>query len=59
MDCCLPASSVHGSLQARMLDWVLFPSPGDLPDPGIDPGLLLCRQVLYHLNHEGSPNNIR
>ena len=21
-----------------------FPSPGDLPDPGIEPGLLCCRQ---------------
>ena len=26
-----------------------FPSPGDLPDPGIKPGLLLCRQPLYGL----------
>ena len=37
MDGCLPASNVLGILQARMLDWVLFPSPGDLPDPGIEP----------------------
>ena len=22
---------------------------------GSNPGLLLCRQILYHLNHEGSP----
>ena len=26
-----------------------FPSPGDLPDPGIQPH---CRQMLYHLNHQ-------
>ena len=32
---CLPASSVHGVLQVRILEWVAFPSPGDLPDPGI------------------------
>ena len=25
-----------------------FPSPGDLPDPGIEPSLLHCRQILYH-----------
>ena len=25
------------------------PSPGDLPDPGIEPGLLHCRQILYSL----------
>ena len=31
------------------------PSPGDLPDPGIKPGLLHCRQILYHLSHQGSP----
>ena len=30
-------SSVHGILQARMLEWVPFPSPGDLPNPGIEP----------------------
>ena len=27
--------TVHGILQARMLEWVAFPSPGDLPNPGI------------------------
>ena len=26
---------------------LLFPSPGDLPDPGIKPSLLHCRQILY------------
>ena len=33
-------SSVHGVLQARILQWVPFPSPGDLLDPGIEPGSL-------------------
>ena len=37
-DCSPPGSSVHGILQARILEWGLpFPSPGDLPDPGIEP----------------------
>ena len=31
-----PGSSVHGILQARILQWVSFPSPVDLPDPGIE-----------------------
>ena len=30
--------SVHGISQARILEWVPFPSPGDLLDPGIQPG---------------------
>ena len=25
MDCCLPGSSVHGILQARILEWVAIP----------------------------------
>ena len=37
MDCSPPGSSIHGILQARILEWVAFPSPGDLPDPGIEP----------------------
>ena len=37
MDCSLPGSSVHGILQARILEWVAFPSPGDLSNPGIGP----------------------
>ena len=30
------------------------PSPGDLDNPGIKPGLPQCRQILYHLSHPGS-----
>ena len=33
----VPASSVHGILQARYWSGLPFPSPGDLPDPGIKP----------------------
>ena len=38
MGCSLPGSSVHGILQARILEWVAISSPGDLPNLGIDPG---------------------
>ena len=38
MDCSLQGSSVHGILQGRILEWVTFPSPGDLPNSGIEPG---------------------
>ena len=37
MDNSLPASSVQGILQARILEWVSSPPPGDLPNPGIEP----------------------
>ena len=37
MDCRPPGSSVHGVLQARILIWLPFPPPGDLPDPWIEP----------------------
>ena len=37
-DCSPPGSSVHGIFQARVLEWVaIFPSPRDLPSPGIKP----------------------
>ena len=37
MDCSLPGSSIHGIFQTRVLEWVPLPSPGDLPNPGIEP----------------------
>ena len=40
MDCSPSASSVHGILQARILEWVAISSSGDLPDPGIEPASL-------------------
>ena len=46
-DCSPPGSSVHGIFQSRILEWVAFPSPGELPDPGVEPGVS-CRWVLYH-----------
>ena len=35
MDCRPPGSSVHGILQARILEGVVIPSAGDLPNPDI------------------------
>ena len=37
LDCSPPGSSAHGILQARILEWVPCPPPGDLPNPGIEP----------------------
>ena len=36
-DCSPPGSSARGILQARILEWVSIPPPGDLPDPEIGP----------------------
>ena len=33
--------SVHGILQARILEWVAMLFSGDLPDPGIEPASLI------------------
>ena len=30
--------------------------PGDRPTQGLNPGLLHSRHILYHLNHQRSPN---
>ena len=37
MDCSPLGSSVHGISQARILGGLPFPSPGNLPDPEIEP----------------------
>ena len=38
MDCSPPGSSIHGILQARVLEWVAISFSSILPDPGIQPG---------------------
>ena len=108
MDCSPPGSSVHGILQARVLEWgaivtsLLFffparsevksfsrlrlfatpwtvalqaplsmgfsrqeywsgvpcPPPGAFPTQGSNPDLLHCRQILYHLSHQGNPRKL-
>ena len=35
-----------------------LPSPEDLSDPAIEPGVPHGRQTLYHLSHQGSPLTI-
>ena len=37
VDCSPPGSSVHGILQARILEWVAIPSSRDLPNTGVKP----------------------
>ena len=40
MDCSPPGSSVQEVSQARILECVAFPSPGDFPDSGTEAGSL-------------------
>ena len=55
MDCGPPGSSIHGILQARILEWVAISfSRGIFPTQGLNLGLLHCRQILYHLSCQGS-----
>ena len=50
MDCSLPGSSVHGVLQARLLEWVAMPSARGSSQPRDQTWVcLLCRQILDHL----------
>ena len=41
MDSSPPGSSVHGILQARILEWVAMPSSRGSPPPGIEPVSLM------------------
>ena len=46
-----PINSYAISIILQILDRI---HPGDLPNPGIEPGLPHCRQTLYHLSYQGS-----
>ena len=56
VDCKLPGSSVHGEPSGQntgvgslsLLQWIF-------PTWGLNPGLLLCRWILYQLTHKESP----
>ena len=48
-----PGSSVHGILQARILEWLSCPPPGGLPDPGLEPQSLPS-PALAGEQHRGS-----
>ena len=52
MDCSPPGSSVHGDSPGKITgvgDHALL--QGIFPTQGLNPGLLHCRQTLYHLSH--------
>ena len=59
MDCSPPGSSVHGLLQARILEWVTMPSSRESVAPRNQTRVScvswIGRQVLYRYCHLGSP----
>ena len=55
MECSSSGASVHGILQARILEWVAMPfSKGSSQSRPPKLGLLRCRQILYCLSQQGS-----
>ena len=56
MDYTPPRSHVHGISRARILEWVAIPfSRGSYRPKDQTWGLLHCREILYHLSHQGNP----
>ena len=54
MDYSLPGSSIHGILQARVLEWVAIPLlQGIFLTQGSKPGLPHCKRLFYD---QGNPN---
>ena len=58
MDCSLLGSSVRGILQARILEWVSFPSLGDLLNPGIKPTSPALADRFFTTEPPGQPKNL-
>ena len=59
-DCTPPDVSDYEVFQARILEWLLFLTPGDLPNPGIEPislTLLHWQEGSSSLAPPGKPNN--
>ena len=58
----LPGFSVHGILQARILEWVATPTSKGSSQPRDQTCTsyisCICRRVLYHSRHLGNPNQL-
>ena len=55
MVCSPSGSSHHGILQARILEWIAIHLQWIFLTEGSNPGLLHCRQILYHLSYGEVP----
>ena len=50
--------TVHGILQARILDWVAFPFSRKSSQPGIEPRSPALQADLYQLSRQGSKDPV-
>ena len=57
LDCSLPGSSVHGIFREEYWSGLQFPSPGDLPKPGIKPVSLMSPALAGEFFTTASPGN--
>ena len=56
--CDLMDYTVHGILQARVLEWEASPSPRHLPNPGIEPRFPALREDFFlPAEPQGKPKN--
>ena len=56
MVCSPPGSSAHGIFHGKNTGVDCCPFlQGIFPTQGSNPGVLHCRQTLYHMSHQGSP----
>ena len=55
MDCHLPNCSVHGFSRQAYWSGLAFPSPGELPNPGIESGFLALQADFLPSEPQGSP----
>ena len=55
MEYSLPGSYVHGIVQARILEQVPFPTPGDLPNSWFEPGSLTMQADSLPSEPPGKP----
>ena len=50
-----PGSSVHGFARQAYWSGLLFPSPGDLPDPGMEPAFPALAGGFFIVEPPGKP----
>ena len=53
IDCSQPGSSAHGTSRQQYWNRLLFPPPGDLPNPGIEPMSCALQAGSLPLSHWG------